>query len=243
MNDGGRGFRGPRFIKRRRGVSPRQKEKMKKTISFAKGGWNPDDWQLAKSTRWTYVHGFSQEADHIVNESDDWSDEDLYANHVTEVYSSLLLKEKVTGKQRISSTMSFDHLMAPLIVIAPEMGTSADGRHPEFRRHHEVVLYNEGINVWRYIWDGKEVHWTLVAFLRVPFEAGRKYELAVTVEQYKQTRRMTIECGGHTFGFSDDALELDNFVGITGCEGRNRFYDFTVETGLAAHDDASDGEH
>ena len=54
---------------------------------------------------------------------------------------------------------------------------------------------------------------------------------------------MTISCGGHTFGYSDDALELTNYVGVTGCEGRNRFYDFTIETGLPAHDSAADGEH
>jgi guanyl-specific ribonuclease Sa len=54
---------------------------------------------------------------------------------------------------------------------------------------------------------------------------------------------MTVECGGRVFGYSDDALSLENYAGITGCEGRNRFYDFTVETGLAAHDNAADGEH
>ena len=133
--------------------------------------------------------------------------------------------------------------MAPLIVIAPEMGTSADGLHPEFRRHHEVVLYNEGINVWRYDWIDGKAKWTLAAFLRAPFEAKRKYELAVTVEAYKDTRRMTVECGGRTFGYSDDALQLSYWAGITGCEGRNRFYDFSVEEGLPAHDNASDGEH
>lgn len=210
---------------------------------FAKGSWNPDDWMVAKSSRWSYVHGFVQESDHLVNPSGAWSDEELYRDHVTEVYASMLLKRKLEGKCRIASTMSFDHLMAPLIVIAPEMGTSADGLHPEFRRHHEVVLYNEGINVWRYDWIDGKAKWTLAAFLRAPFEAKRKYELAVTVEAYKDTRRMTVECGGRTFGYSDDALQLSYWAGITGCEGRNRFYDFSVEEGLPAHDDASDGEH
>ena len=216
---------------------------MKKTISFAEGKWNPDEWMDVKSTRWDYVHGFAQCDDHIVNASGDWSDEELYDGHVTEVYSSMLYREKLCGKCRVASTMSFDHLMAPLIVIAPELGRSADGRFPEFRRHHEIVLYNEGINIWRYDWDGHAVKWTLAAFLRAPFEPKCRYELAVTVEAYKETRRMTVECGGRTFGFSDDALELEYFAGITGCEGRNRFYDFSIETGLPAHDNAADGEH
>ena len=216
---------------------------MKRTIDFAAGKWKADEWMTVKSTRWDYVHGFEQCADHIVNKNGPWSDEELYEKHVTEVYSSMLLKEKFSGKHRFSATMSFDHLMAPLMVIAPELGRSADGRHPEFRRHHEIVLYNEGINVWRYDWNGKTSNWVLAAVLRSPFEAKRRYELSVTVERYKETRRMTVECNGRVFGFSDDALELDNYVGITGCEGRNRFYGFTIESGLAAHDDASDGEH
>jgi len=212
-------------------------------ISFARGAWDPREWNVVKSSRWSYVKGFEQEADHVTNPCGTWDDETLYRDHVTEVYASMLYSRKLSGKCRISSTMSFDHLMAPLIVIAPEMGMSADGRHPEFRRHHEIVLYNEGINVWRYEWVGNGPKWTLAAFLREPFEACRKYELSVTVEAYKDTRRMTVSCDGHSFGFSDDALQLEYWAGITGCEGRNRFYDFSIEEGLAAHDDASDGEH
>lgn len=216
---------------------------MKRKIDFSAGKWDPSQWMEVKSVRWDYVHGFEQQADHIVNMSGPWSDEELYERHVTEVYSSILLKEKFSGKHRFTATMSFDHLMAPLMVIAPEIGQSRDLAHPEFRRHHEVVLYNEGINVWRYDWDGENTSWTLAAFLRSPFEAKKRYPLSVTIESYKRTRRMTVECDGKVFGFTDDTLELDNYVGITGCEGRNRFYDFTIESGLAAHDDASDGEH
>ena len=198
---------------------------------------------VAKSSRWSYAHGFVQESDHLVNPSGAWSDEELYRDHVTEVYASMLLKRKLEGKCRIASTMSFDHLMAPLIVIAPEMGTSADGLHPEFRRHHEVVLYNEGINVWRYDWIDGKAKWTLAAFLRAPFEAKRNYELKVKVQAGRFYRRMTIECGSVKFGYENPEIPASFYAGVTGCEGRNRFYDFSVEEGLPAHDNASDGEH
>ena len=132
---------------------------------------------VAKSSRWSYAHGFVQESDHLVNPSGAWSDEELYRDHVTEVYASMLLKRKLEGKCRIASTMSFDHLMAPLIVIAPEMGTSADGLHPEFRRHHEVVLYNEGINVWRYDWIDGKAKWTRFCARRSRRSASTSWRL------------------------------------------------------------------
>lgn len=214
------------------------------SVDFSRGKWDPSEWIVFKSLRFDYAHAFVQKDDHIENPCPEGvSDEDLYANHVTEVYASIVHPKRLEGSTiEVSSTMSFDHLMAPLIVITPELDADDQGR-PAFKKHIEVVLYNEGINVWRYDWIDGKAKWTLAAFLRAPFEAKRKYELAVTVEAYKDTRRMTVECGGRTFGYSDDALQLSYWAGITGCEGRNRFYDFSVEEGLPAHDNASDGEH
>ena len=52
--------------------------------------------------------------------------------------------------------MSFDHLMVPLIVIAPELGKSEDGKYPELRDHYEIVLFYQGINIWHHRYkDGK----------------------------------------------------------------------------------------
>ena len=216
-------------------------------VSFARGGWDPSEWLKFKSLRFDYAHDFVQQDDCIVNPSDPkWSDEELYAQHVTEVYASIVHPQKLCGSTiDVSATMSFDHLMAPLIVIAPVLGTAADGKTPEFRRHHEVVLYNEGINVWRYDWDGREVKWTLVAFLRAPFEPGRKYELKVNMAKVvgRKEMRMTVECGGVKFGFEDPELPESFYAGVTGCEGRNRFYDFKVKCSDAKLDSAADGEH
>ena len=50
--------------------------------------------------------------------------------------------------------MSFDHLMAPLIVIAPELGRSADGKYLELRDHYEIVLFFQGINIWHHRYIG-----------------------------------------------------------------------------------------
>jgi hypothetical protein len=211
-------------------------------VDFGRNKWSRSDWLDVKSARWDYVKQFIQEEDHIVNPCPDLSDEEIYANHVTEIYASMVYNKKFEAKAAISSVMSFDHLMAPLIVIAPHLGQDAKGR-PEFREHHEVVLYNEGINVWHYTFEGGKPQWHLAAFLRAPFEAKKKHELTVTLEKRRGQVQMDIYCGGHHFGYQDETLPESFYTGITACEGRNRFYNFKVRTGLPALDPAADGEH
>ncbi len=211
-------------------------------VDFSRGKWNRDDWTVVKSSRWDYVKEFVQADDHIVNPCPNVSDEELYAHHVTEVYASMVHNRKFEARAEVSSVMSFDHLMAPLIVIAPSLGKDCDGR-PEFREHHEIVLYNEGINVWRYTFEDGHAKWRLAAFLRAPFEPRRKYDLKVTLERRGGLMQMNIACGGCRFGYQDETLPECFYAGITGCEGRNRFYSFKVRTGLPPVDPAADGEH
>ena len=44
------------------------------------------------------------------------------------------------------------------------------------------------------------------------------------------THPLAVSVAGHTFGYAEDALPDSCQVGITGCEGLNRFYDFAVRT-------------
>lgn len=214
-------------------------------VDFARGKWNPADWVAFKSLRFDYCHGFVQKDDHIENPCPEGvSDEALYAKHVTEVYASQVFSRRLVGSTiEVASTMSFDHLMAPLIVLTPELDVDDMGRHA-FKKHYEVVLYNEGINVWHYDYDAVcGLSWHLAAFARAPFEAKRPYELKVVLAKGKREMRMTVSCGGVTFGFEDPELPESFYAGVTGCEGRNRFYDFTARTSDATLDPLADGEH
>ena len=113
------------------------------SVDFSRGKWDPSEWIVFKSLRFDYAHAFVQKDDHIENPCPEGvSDEDLYANHVTEVYASIVHPKRLEGSTiEVSSTMSFDHLMAPLIVITPELDADDQGR-PAFKKHIEVVLYN-----------------------------------------------------------------------------------------------------
>ena len=215
-------------------------------VDFGRGKWDPSKWLKFKSLRFDYAHDFVQLDDCIVNPSDpSWSDEELYAQHVTEVYASIVHPQKLSGSTiDVSATMSFDHLMAPLIVLTPELDVDDKGRHA-FKKHYEVVLYNEGLNVWHYTYANGMLSWHLAAFARAPFEAKRKYELKVNMAKVagRNEMRMTVECGDVKFGFEDPDLPESFYAGVTGCEGRNRFYDFKARTGDRLLDPAADGEH
>ena len=215
-------------------------------VDFARDKWDKSAWMLFKSPRFGFFKDFVQMDDHLVNPSDPaWSDEELYAQHVTEVYASIVHPQKLSGSTiDISATMSFDHLMAPLIVLTPELDVDDKGRHA-FKKHYEVVLYNEGLNVWHYTYEAGKLSWHLAAFARAPFEAKRKYELKVNMAKVagRNEIRMTVACGDVKFGFEDPDLPESFYAGVTGCEGRNRFYDFKARTGDQALDPAADGEH
>ena len=213
------------------------------SVDFARGKWNPAEWTVFKSLRFDYAHAFVQKDDHIENPCpEELDDEEIYAHHVTEVYASIVRPVRLSGTVEVASTMSFDHLMAPLIVLTPELDVDDKGR-PAFKKHYEIVLYNEGINVWHYTYENGKLSWHLAAFARAPFEPKKRYELKVTMAKGKREMRMTVECGGVKFGFEDPELPSSFYAGVTGCEGRNRFYSFSAKTSDEQLDPSADGEH
>ena len=125
------------------------------STTFERGKWDKSHWLPVKSPRFPYFGEMVQFDDHIMNKTPDLPDEVILKKHGADVYSCIMLNKKFTGKVAISSTMSFDHRMAPLIVIAGELGKSPKGEL-EHRDHYEVVLYDEDINVWHHTYkDGK----------------------------------------------------------------------------------------
>lgn len=217
--------------------------------NFSQGKWNAADWTMVRSPRFERLGAFDQKDDHIVNSSDAaWSDEELYAKHVTEVYASMAYAKRLSGTVDVVSTMSFDHLMAPIIVITPDLYPDEKkiGKYM-YKEHYEVVLYNAGLNVWHHMYDEKtgKPSWHLAAFARAPFAPKTKYELKVNVAKVagRKEPRMTVECGNVKFGFEDPNLPTSFYAGITGCEGRNRFYDFAVKASDTVLDPLADGEH
>ena len=199
------------------------------STSFARGQWGRAQWLNVKSPRLSYVHEMVQNDDHIVNPVPDLPDAEILRKHGDNVYAALVLNRTFEGDLTVSSKMSFDHRMAPLLVIAPELGKSADGRHPEFREHYEIVLFDRGINVWHHLWRDGKPYWYKAAYLKTAFLPKKIYELQVRLVYTAKGCQMVVCCEGHELGYMELALrKVPLYVGLIACEGRNRFYDFNV---------------
>ena len=198
--------------------------------SFAKGGWNPDEWILVKSARWDYFGGWIQKDTHIENETpENAKPNELLQKYASETYTSMVLKRKVSGNVTVISTMEFDDRMAPLIVMAPELGKDKLGRS-EYREHFEIVFSYRGINVWHHFYIDGKPWWKNAAYFRFTLEPRKKYALTVKIEKTNKGKQLSVLIDGHEMGYMDDSLPDEFYVGITGCEGVNRFYDFSIST-------------
>ena len=199
-------------------------------ISFAPGGWNSNDWILVKSPRFDYKHGFVQKEDGIENECPDLPGEEICTRKWNRtVYSAMVLKDRAAIGQTVSSSMSFDWKFAPLIVLAERLDTDAAG-NAVFGEHWEIVLHNEGLNVWHHSVKEGKPFWYKAAYLNAEFEKNVRYNVEVKVTKTRKgVKEMVVKCGEREFGYVDNDLPDAFHVGIVGCEGRNRFYGFKVQ--------------
>ena len=202
--------------------------------SFAKGKWDRAEWLNVKSPRFPYVLEMLQQEDHIVNPTPDEPDEVILKKYGSRVYAALLLNRRFEGNATVSSRMSFDHRMAPLLIIAPELGKSADGKYPEFREHYEIVLYDEGINIWHHLYQDGKPSWYKAAYLKTSFQPKTVYDLQVKIVYTRKGCQLIAMCNGHEMGYTELSMQkTPYYVGLIACEGRNRFYDFKVTQPVA----------
>lgn len=195
---------------------------------FTPDGWRSQDWLLVKSPRWPHQGAWIQEADAIRNTTPaDATREDMLGKRAGETYTSMVLKEAFEGNLRIAAEMSFEHRMAPLVVLAPRLGEDAEG-YPEFREHWEIVLYDQGINIWHHTYTDGKPAWRKAAYATFAVEPDTYHRLVVEIRRTRNGREISVRCGEHRFGYLEPKLPDRLQVGLTGCEGVNRFRTFSV---------------
>lgn len=141
-------------------------------------------------------------------------------------YVSLLSKRRYEKGVKAVTHCSFEKMGAPLIVFSDDVSLK-NGRKM-YGVHFEVVAYEEGCNIW-YIYPDETARLgrtsVLIASSKFKIENGSRIEISVEVRNKK-----IIAC------VNEMNLEVEHpeipescRIGITACEGINRFYDFEVE--------------
>ena len=197
---------------------------------FSEGKWNKADFLNVKVPRFTLRNDFFQCDKYITNEPP--AENGKKTRHKSgHDYTSMLLDRKIVGGSSISSRLSFGKRMAPLIVLSGAPGVGKDGL-PEFREHLEIVLFDQGINIWNHSYkDGKQI-WFKAAYIKMPFQPSVIYDLEVSVKFAPDGLcQLAVSCDGtELLGCATTVLKPDQpyYAGITGYEGPCRFYDFKV---------------
>ena len=174
-----------------------------KRINFTRGNWESSLVQ-------TYTYRFDY-APEVVQE------ELCIANAVNEEFEqgfdniSLMTKEKYTVGTRITTTCSFEQAAAPLFVIADRY-YEEDGRL-RYGDYLEVVLYRNGINVWRMYMKDKAVKYDLL--MSNEFHVSESEQHTFSVEILENAIR--IEMGEKNMLLRIDNLYKEFHVGINMC--------------------------
>lgn len=193
-------------------------------IQFTEGNWERY-FNYAYTRRFSHTPEFIQEADCIVNAR-------------KSEFTTILLKDRYAPGTRISFTTSFESYGAPLLVIVKDLERDEQG-NLRFWDYQEIVLWEKGVNVWNLQKDetnsgstpwngfsavdnGIRIDWLMSSCH--PVQAGKRYTM--TVELGRQLIKVWVD--GHDFDLRIPGLPENVYLGITGCEGINRFYDLEI---------------
>lgn len=185
-------------------------------LSFKENSWEPDSLTYAYSYRFEETPVFVQKADCIENTKN----EDAVYGYDN---ISLLTKEKFGPGTKLTTRCAFEDLGAPLLVIADQLSTD-DRSVVRYGDYLEVVLWKNGVNVWRMWMKNGEVTWKQLMGVDFPVSEHEIHTLSVTIE--KDT--LHIEADNQKMLLYIEDMYPSYHLGINACEGINRFYSLSI---------------
>ena len=151
-----------------------------------------------------------------------------YENIFDYDYISMVTKEKYKSGDKFSTKCNFVKFGAPLLVFCNDFITNADGT-PIYQVHYEVVAYEDGCNIWHIKpWPEnteRPVEPTLIGTVKFKIEPEELIDISFEV----QGKTIMAEVNGHKISCEHPEVPEEFHVGITACEGHNRFFDFKIE--------------
>ena len=186
-------------------------------FDFSRGAWTPEKELVhAYSYRFDDRPVFTQFDGYIGNQADPEGPGGYE-------YISILSRKKFGPGTRITTHCSFEDDGAPLIVLADQLYRDHDGTL-RYGTYLEVVLYKNGINVWRMRYRGGKVTWKKLLGAEFPVSTGEMHELTAVVGE----ESLRIEADGRVMTLLLEDMYPSFHAGIDACEGINRFYDLEI---------------
>lgn len=183
-------------------------------IDFSQGSWSGGVLDYAYSYRFEETPVFLQKPDCIENRENP---------RATYGYDniSLLTREKYRPGTCLSTRCAFKDLGAPLLVLAPWMEKDPRGVM-RYGDYIEIVLWKNGVNVWRMWMKDGQVTWKQLLGVDFPVAENEIHTLSVTVG----TDTLQITADDRQIFLAVEDLFPEFHVGLNACEGINRFYGF-----------------
>ena len=185
-------------------------------ISFSENSWQTDELHYAYSYRFEETPVFVQKPDCIENRENPGA-----------VYGfdniSLLTAGKFGPGTTVSARCAFQAMGAPLLVLSPWVEQDDRGVD-RYGDYIEVVLWENGVNVWRMWYRDGEVTWKQLLGVDFPVSEGEIHSLSVTVG----TDTLEITADNRKMLLAVEDLYPAFHAGLNACEGINRFYEFEV---------------
>ena len=140
-------------------------------------------------------------------------------------YISIITRKRYGIGTTIKVSCSFEKFGAPLIVLTDDYREKSDGSY-EYGLHFEVVAYEGGCNVW-HIEPGKKenpIEVTKINSMEFSIEEKSRIDLEVRIED----KKLFISVNNKILVAEHKDFPSMMHVGITACEGVNRFYEMEI---------------
>ena len=186
-------------------------------IAFSAGKWSEDQIMTAYTFRFAETPPFIQEADHIrsgVNPAHPEGFDNI----------SILTRDTYSAGVTVTAHCSFEGTGCPEILLVPEAEKCSDGAI-RYGACFEIVLYENGINVWRHYREKGECFWHQRLGVEYPVAENAVHELKVQI--LKDELHIWLN-GQKTILRTEDVFGKFH-LGLTACEGIARLYDWKIE--------------
>jgi hypothetical protein len=189
-------------------------------VSFARGAWDPAAWTVAKNPTVAHFGQWVQREQNIENAT---STDPAKLSALEESLTTMVYTKPFSGDYTVAATFEIGAGSAPGIVIAQNWAPDEAGR-PQYGEFYEVIIYEKGLNLWHHFArDGKRLY-EKTAYSTFALKPDTQYKLEV--RKQGKTLQMTVD--GREVGVLVPSLPEELFLGVEGCEGVSRVYDFTV---------------